>query len=90
MKAFPFSKNLFWDTDIKDIDLSKHKRYVIERVITRGSKQDFEKLLTLYTKKEISFAVRRSTILDPKSRQFCSSYFNIPLEEMYVSEFYTK
>jgi hypothetical protein len=88
MKKFPFSQNLFWDTEIGSIDLKKHRRSVIERVITRGSHDDFKKLLTLYTKKQISFALRMSTVLDPKTRNFCSKYFNIPIEEMYVSDFY--
>jgi hypothetical protein len=89
MKDFPFSKDLFWDTDIRSINFKKHKRYIIERVLTRGSKKDFEKLLSLYHKKVIGFALRMSTELDPKTRQFCSKYFNIPIEEMYVSEYYT-
>ncbi|MBS1621810.1 MAG: hypothetical protein JST10_16660 [Bacteroidetes bacterium] len=88
MKAFPFSKNLFWDTDIKNVDLRKHKRYVIERVITRGSKQDFEKLLTLYTRDEISTELKKSKELDPKTRHFCSWYFNIPINELHASSFY--
>ena len=83
-----FHKNLFWDTDISHIDLKKHRRFIIERVITRGSKEDFNKLLTLYTKKQISFTLRMSAALDPETRLFCSHYFNIPIEEMYVSDFY--
>lgn len=89
MDQFPFSKNLFWDTDIRSINLKKHRRYIIERVLTRGSKKDFETLLSLYSKKVISFALRMSTELDPQTRQFCSKYFNIPIEEMYVSEYHT-
>ena len=89
MNKFPFSQNLFWDTNIRSINLKKHKRYIIERVLTRGNRKDFEKLLSLYSKKEISFALRMSTGLDPKTRRFCSKYFNIPIEEMYVSEYYT-
>jgi hypothetical protein len=89
MKKFPFPRHLLWGTNINSINLKKHKRYVIERVIVRGSPEDFKKLLTIYTKKEISFALRMSVELDPKSRTFCSKYFNIPIEEMYVSDYYT-
>jgi hypothetical protein len=88
MKKFPFPRNLFWDTEIKNINLKKHKQYVIERVLTRGGEADIKKLLALYTKTQISFAVRNSSVLDPKARNFCSTYFNIPTEEMYVSDFY--
>jgi hypothetical protein len=89
MKKFPFPQHLFWDSDINSISLKKHKRFVIERVIVRGTREDFQKLLTIYTKKEISFALRMSVELDQKSRNFCSQYFNIPIEEMYVSDFHT-
>ena len=88
MIEFPFSNYLFWDVDIADVDLEKHKRYVIERVLTRGRMQDFQKLLKLYSKDEISVELKKSKELDPKTRHFCSWYFNIPQVELYASSFY--
>lgn len=88
MKKNPFSRQLFWEYDINTVDLKKHKRFIIERVITRGSKKDFEKLLQLYSKREIRFALRQAVELDPQTRNFCSQYFNIPEEEMYVADYY--
>ncbi|MFN7491747.1 MAG: DUF6922 domain-containing protein [Cyclobacteriaceae bacterium] len=88
MDKFPFSQNLFWDVDIRDVDLQKHKRYVIERVLTRGRMEDFEKLLTLYNKAEIITEVKKSKELDPKTRHFCSWYFQIPQNELHASSFY--
>jgi hypothetical protein len=33
---FPFSKYLFWDTEVDNIDTDLYKNYIIERVISRG------------------------------------------------------
>ena len=88
MSDFPFSKNLFWDNEVEDIDLQIHKRYVIERVITRGSLNDFKALTDLYTHDQIIHAITQSKELDSKTAHFCSWYFNIPKTELHVSSFY--
>ena len=36
-----FSQALFWDSDQKNFDNQKSKKYVIERVITRGNIYDW-------------------------------------------------
>jgi len=86
--VFPFSKNLFWDVPLENIDVKKNQRYVIERVLMRGFTQDFYLLLKLYTTEEIKAALRKSRELDAKTLNFCSLYFNLPKSEMNVSSFY--
>ncbi len=86
--TFPFSQFLFWDAQVEDIDLQKNKRYVIERVMTRGKMEDFETVLALYSKGEIRAALKESKELDPKTRHFCSWYFEIPENELHASSFY--
>lgn len=88
MKVFPFSKNLFWDVAPESIELSRHKKFVIERVLLRGNLADFKQLLQLYTKDEIRDAIRKSKELDPKTQHFCSWYFDIPAEEIHAAPFY--
>lgn len=88
MNTFPFSKNLFWDVSPETIDLTTHKRFVIERVLTRGNLVDFELLLKLYSNDEIRFGIKKSKELDPKTKHFCSWYFEIPLNEIHASSFY--
>jgi hypothetical protein len=85
---FPFSQNLFWDSSIEKIDLKKNKRYVIERVLTRGFLEDFYMLLKVYTTNEIKEAILKSRELDAKTISFCSHYFNIPKLEIHASSFY--
>lgn len=85
---FPFRQNLFWDTPLSNIDLQKNKRYIIERVLTRGFLEDFYVLLKLYKEEDIKDALRKSKELDPKTVNFCSIYFNISKQEMHASSFY--
>ena len=85
---FPFRQNLFWDTPIEKIDVKKHKRYIVERVLTRGFLQDFYLLTKIYSTDEIKEAVKKSRELDPKTINFCSQYFHIPKSDLHVSSFY--
>lgn len=89
MESFPFSRYLFWDVEPDVLDISRHRRYIIERVITRGTWTDFKNLLELYTKDEIRTELRKSRVLDSKTRHFCSWYFEIPSDELHASTFYT-
>lgn len=85
---FPFSQYLFWDTPVENIDSVKHRNYIIERVLSRGSLEDFYYLLQLYTTDEITIAVKNSRVLDKKTLNFCSHYFKIPLNELHASSYY--
>ena len=44
-----FSPNLFWDADPADLDFSKHMKYVVQRVLERGTLDDMRHMLTLLT-----------------------------------------
>ncbi len=86
---FPFSKYLFWDTPIELIDREKHKKSIIERVLTRGFLEDFYTLIKMYSSEEITDAIKKSRVLDKKTANFCSLYFNIPLNEIHASSYYS-
>ena len=86
---FPFSQFLFWDTPVENINTEQHKNYIIERVISRGLLPDFYFLLKLYTTQEIKQALKKSKVLDKKTVNFCSHYFNIPVKEMYAAPYYS-
>ena len=48
-----FRKILFWDTDFDRIDWIKNKRFVIERIYSRGNKEEIEELICFYGKKDV-------------------------------------
>jgi hypothetical protein len=85
---FPFSQNLFWDANIADIDLARHQRYIVERVVTRGNMDAFKKLNEIYHRSEIVSALVKSKQLDKRTAHFCSWYYNILPENLHVSSFY--
>lgn len=69
--------SLFWDTDIKTVDLEKHKKSIIERTLMRGTKDEFDLVLKYYgweTVKETALAAR---YLDKYSLAFCSVIFDL-------------
>jgi addiction module HigA family antidote len=41
-------KSIFWDTDFNKIDIIKHKRFIIQRILERGSKIEIQELIRLY------------------------------------------
>lgn len=86
---FPFSQTLFWETPLEKLDIAKHKRPIIERVITRGSIEDFYILLQLYSNDEIKESILQSRILDDKTANFCSLIFQIPKSSIHVSSYYS-
>jgi hypothetical protein len=87
--VFPFSKYLFWDTPIEFINIEKHKKSIIERVLTRGFLEDFYTLVKMYSKVDITDAIKKSRVLDKKTANFCSLYFDIPLNEINASSYYS-
>ncbi len=76
----PLTKSLFWDVDVQSIDFNKHKRFIIGRVLMRGSFDDFLNILDYYGEDVIKEEVKQMRYLDKKTLRFCSFYFHIPLE----------
>ncbi len=42
------SKSLFWDVNIEDVDSQVHSLFITERVLTRGTLDDFRALKDYY------------------------------------------
>jgi hypothetical protein len=75
------SKALFWDVNPKKIDPQKHAAYIIERAITLGTMDDFITIKNFYGKSKIKRIVKKLRYLNDKDMNFCSIYFNIPINE---------
>lgn len=72
-----FSQHLFWDIDLNDFDLEKHKAHLIQRVLEYGKMNDWQLLKKLYgldTIKEVSLNLR---CLDAVTLAYLSAIFNI-------------
>lgn len=75
------SRLLFWDVDPETIDPKKHVLFIIERVLTRGTWDEFQKIIAYYGKKSVGSSATQIRYLDKKTLSFCASYFNISIEK---------
>ena len=71
-------QTLFWDADLKKIDLNKNKRYVIERILDRGRLDEYKWLRDTYSPEDIKNTITRErSQLDMKSRNFWSNFYRL-------------
>jgi len=70
--------SLFWDTDIKKIDLQKHKASVIERIMVRGQMDEFKAMMQFYGKDTVKKTMLNARWLDKVTLAFCSTIFDTP------------
>lgn len=76
-----FTKAIFWDVPIDSLDLQAHRRFIIERVVSRGNKTDWELLKEIYGKERIKEEVLGLRCLDKKTVSFLSVYFDVQRED---------
>lgn len=74
------SPDYFWDVNYKKLDPGNSKRLIIERVFTMGKAQEIMKLINFYGEKEVISVLKDLNYLDPKTLNFVSKYFNLPLQ----------
>lgn len=65
-------QSLFWDVNPKNIDLERHARYVIERVLDFGNDDEVRWLWHTYSKRKIHNVVQKSRVLHAKSKALWS------------------
>ena len=76
-----FSQNLFWDVDINTLDVDKHSKFVLERVLQYGDLEDWKKVKNYYSFDYIKTMALNIRSLDPKTLSFIATYINIPITE---------
>ena len=76
-----FSPHLFWDTDKTTIDFDKHKKYVVENVLTHGMLSDWQLIVNLYGREAIKTIALNLRHLDDRTLYFCAAYFKEPLNQ---------
>lgn len=76
-------KGLFWDWRYQDIDWQNSYRSTIERVLERGTKEEWDEIIRFYGKQKIIFALTDEIkYLPDYVIDLVSSYFNIRKEDM--------
>ena len=75
------SKGLFWDVDFNSLNYKKHSRFIIERVLSRGSLHDWDELKGHYGVDKIKQEVVKIRYLDKRTFNFCHMIFEIPKKE---------
>jgi hypothetical protein len=78
----PLRKELFWDTDFNDLYAGKHRRIIIERVLTLGNLDEFQFILNTYDHQTLVSVIQQLGYMDPKTLSFVVSFFNINKKEL--------
>ena len=76
-----FSDSVFWDVDRKQIDLSRHAPYVVQRVLEYGQISDWKLLLAYYGLDEIVSISKNLRSLEPRALAFISTISRTPQEQ---------
>ena len=71
------SQRLFWDVDSKTIDDREHCRYVIQRVLERGSIEDIKATIAHYTTPVMIAEAQQIRSLDPVTLAFAACLGNV-------------
>ena len=75
-----FLPNLVWDADPKDLDLVKHKKYVVQRVLERGTLDDMRHMFAMYGFDDVVATSKTLRSLEPKSLAFIVNLSGQPKE----------
>ena len=69
---------LFWDTSPNSIDPETHQRFVIVRVMERGTMQDVLAVWRYYGASRIREALLQAPALDNRTITYFAHQFNLP------------
>lgn len=78
--AQTFSKNLFWDADPKELDLRRNMRYIVQRVLERGTVDDIHSVFTAYGLPNVISTAKTLRSLEPRALSFIACLANEPKE----------
>lgn len=68
-----FSKNLFWDVDVSRLDVDANRRYVIGRVLDRGTDNDLRLAFSYYTFPVVVEVAKSLRTLERRALSFISA-----------------
>ncbi len=77
---YTFSNNLFWDADPADMDLQRNRRYVVQRVLERGTLDDLRSAFHIYGLGNVISTAKTLRTLEPRALSFIACVAGEPKE----------
>ena len=77
-----FLKNYFWDTDFKEIDLSKDRAYILKRILNYGDQRAVGWMFGNFKKPEIKDALSNFRGYSQKSANYWVLVLGVPRKEV--------
>lgn len=74
------SPSLFWDVDREAVDAEKNRRFVICRVMDRGSREDVKKTFAFYSEAVVLKNLQMARSLDRKTLHYFALRYDLPFE----------
>ena len=67
---------LLWEYDLKTFNYDKSYKIVIERVLERGTMEDWKEIVSYYKKEKIIETIEWSAQLDKRDKDFSKLFLN--------------
>ena len=80
-RSIKLRESLFWDVEQGRLDARSSKMLIMERVLNRGSLEEFKQLIRFYSEEEFSETVVKIGNLDERTLNFISDNLNIQKQE---------
>lgn len=80
-----FSPHLFWDTKPENVDIEKHRIWLVKRVLEKGLWADWKLLLILLGKEKVRDAVKNARHLEHRARSFACVSLDLDPKELRCS-----
>ena len=77
-----YLKVFFWDVELGELDLEKHRFFIITRILNEGNDRAIEWLFNVYDSETIKEAVKTSRNLSLKTARCWQNFFNLKEEEL--------
>jgi hypothetical protein len=74
------SEHLLWDVDRRSVDPDKHARFLIGRIMDRGTRADVLAAWARYGSEDVKAALLEAPALDRKTVAFFANQFGLPRE----------
>ncbi len=75
-------QKILWDVNLSELDVCKHKSFILARVLNRGSLADIKSVLSYYTQDELKEAVLHNKNIGEKALHFIAQYLNLNVTDL--------